>query len=1475
MKIRTLLFIACLSFCLAFSNSLIHASEKAEKVRLQLKWHHGFQFAGYYAAIERGFYAESGLIVALNAHDSRDGAVQAVLDGQAEYGVADAGLLTHRMLNKPVILLKQIFQHSPLVLLSLKGSGIKSPYDMIGKKVMFDKASQGAPLAGMLQKSIGGLDKLIFVPHSFRMQDLISGNVDVISASITDEAYFFNQHGIDVNIINPQDYGIDFYGDNLFTTREEVQQHPERVDKMIRATLKGWAYALRHQDEIIDLIINKYNPDLRREKLAYEAKMTELMILPELTVLGSVTPHRYEEIRETLVAGGFMKAGVDLGDFIYKSPGQVAKQVVLKTPSFPLTSQEMDWLAGHPDIQVGIMEAWPPLNFLDEHQNPQGIGVDYINLLNQRLNGVLTVVPGPFKGNYELVKNKKLGALMDITPKKDREPFFNFTKPYLSIHHAIVGRRGAAYFRSEEDLAGKTIALEKGFYNIKYFRKNYPDTIIKEYGSTSIALDAVSRGAADAYAGNRAVAMYLMEKELFSNLQVQGRMRKPPVALSIGVRKDWPELSALLDRALASVTGEEIRRIHRRWAGFEDMEAGPVAVALTPGQKAWLEAQSEIRVGIMAAWPPMDYVDELGEPQGIGVDFIAALNKRLGGKLAVVPGVWENIYNQVQDKQLDAVMDITPRKDREPYFNFTRPYANIPHVIVAPAKGPYYDAVKDLAGKTLALEEGFFIIGYLQANHPQIRIRTYASTSDALDAVSKGEADAYAGNRAVASYLIEKEILSNLQIQGKLKATASVNSIGVRKDWPNLAAILDHALASLTQAEVHAIYRKWGGIEEGETLGLSWISLAPEEKAWLNDHPVIRVASDQNWAPMEFLNDDGRFSGISVDYLKRVSTMLGVEFQFTSQASWKETLDRFRRQELDIISTAIETQGRKAFVAFTKPYLSLPTAVFTLDDSPYIGSLDELAGRKVVAVRGYAVTEFLKREYPQTEIVEVANIPEALGMLQAKKAFAYIGTFLITGHYIRQAGYTNLKATAETGFEYKVAVAVRSDWPMLLQLLQKAIDAIDAGERNAIFRKWTAVAFKKHVDYSIIYKIVLIALVMLAVFLLWNRRLSREVAERKRAEMAIMESEERLKLALRGGDLGFWDVNLQTGETVVNKRWSEMLGYLQDEVERTRETWANSIHPDDRERILKLGHDYREGRKPDYDAEYRAVTKQGNIVWQATKGAVVSRDEHGNPLRMVGTVMDITERKIMETELFKAKEAAEEADQLKSAFLAAMSHELRTPLNSIIGFTGIMLQGLVGDLNAEQKKQLGMVKDSSQHLLSLINDVLDISKIEAGQLEVDLRPFHMRELIEKVIQTLIPMAEKKGLKLTADIGPEVNEIISDRRRVEQVLLNLINNALKFTEKGKVRVECRVENYWLVTLVADTGIGIQSEDRGKLFKPFQQIETGVTRRYEGTGLGLSICKKVTELLGGEIHVESAWEAGSTFTFTLPLEKKSEK
>lgn len=245
-----------------------------------------------------------------------------------------------------------------------------------------------------------------------------------------------------------------------------------------------------------------------------------------------------------------------------------------------------------------------------------------------------------------------------------------------------------------------------------------------------------------------------------------------------------------------------------------------------------------------------------------------------------------------------------------------------------------------------------------------------------------------------------------------------------------------------------------------------------------------------------------------------------------------------------------------------------------------------------------------------------------------------------------------------------------------------------------------------------------------------------------------------------------------------------------------------------------------------------------------------------------------TMHQLME-ELTVALNKAESADRLKSAFLATMSHELRTPLNSIIGFTGILLQNLVGPLNEEQHKQLKMVQGSANHLLELINDVLDISKIEAGQVDIHKAQFDFGQAAQHSIEKITPLAEKKGLMVTCSGVDRPLLLNSDQRRVEQVLINLLNNAVKFSDRGEVALQVEQLTDEIVVTVRDTGIGIAADQLQNLFLPFRQIDSGLTRQYEGTGLGLSICKRLVELLGGEIEVKSELGKGSQFIFTLPF------
>ncbi|PWU20359.1 MAG: hypothetical protein C5B50_04005, partial [Verrucomicrobia bacterium] len=276
-----------------------------------------------------------------------------------------------------------------------------------------------------------------------------------------------------------------------------------------------------------------------------------------------------------------------------------------------------------------------------------------------------------------------------------------------------------------------------------------------------------------------------------------------------------------------------------------------------------------------------------------------------------------------------------------------------------------------------------------------------------------------------------------------------------------------------------------------------------------------------------------------------------------------------------------------------------------------------------------------------------------------------------------------------------------------------------------------------------------------------------------------------------------------------------------------------------------------------------------NVIRQVTHLASIAI-EHHRAAEAVRRARDELEQRVQErtVELVQANQRLEELDRLKSQFLATMSHELRTPLNSIIGFTSILRKGFAGPVNEEQHKELGMVFGSAKHLLSLINDLLDLSRIEAGKVEIESEPFNFVEVIEEVVQNLTPLAGQKKLRLATELPGPAIEMVGDRKRSYQVLLNLANNAVKFTDRGEVKISAQAGPDQLRVCVADTGIGIKPEQMGMLFEAFRQLDGTARRVYEGTGLGLHLCRRLLTLMRGEIGVESEFGKGSRFTFTLP-------
>jgi PAS domain S-box-containing protein len=380
----------------------------------------------------------------------------------------------------------------------------------------------------------------------------------------------------------------------------------------------------------------------------------------------------------------------------------------------------------------------------------------------------------------------------------------------------------------------------------------------------------------------------------------------------------------------------------------------------------------------------------------------------------------------------------------------------------------------------------------------------------------------------------------------------------------------------------------------------------------------------------------------------------------------------------------------------------------------------------------------------------------------------------------------------------------------------------------------------------------------------------RDITERKNVEASLRTSEEQFRqLADSIREVFFVVTPEPLRVAYLSPAYEEIWGRPRQEAYDRAAAWIESVHPDERAGVVSYFGRLMQGIQS--EMSYRIVRPDGSLRWIHSRGFPV-HDPQGKLVRVVGIAEDVTERTRAEADLKKAKENAEAANRAKSEFLANMSHEIRTPMNGIIGMTDLVLET---ELNSEQVEYLNMVKGSAEALLTLLNDILDFSKIEAGKLELEDLSFDLRKSLGEVVKTLAIRAQQKGLELIFDVASEVpTYVVGDPARIRQVLVNLVGNSIKFTERGEIEIKVQTDAQTaqgavLRVSVRDTGIGIPVDKQQKIFEAFSQADSSTTRKYGGTGLGLTIVGQLVGLMGGKLWVESEAGKGSTFYFTVQV------
>ncbi|GAA5315857.1 MAG: virulence factors two-component system sensor histidine kinase BvgS [Candidatus Pelagadaptatus aseana] len=1114
----------------------------------------------------------------------------------------------------------------------------------------------------------------------------------------------------------------------------------------------------------------------------------------------------------------------------------------------------------------------------DINGEPSGMMVDLWRLWSEKVGRPVRFKLYPGHDSMDALKRGEVDIHAGLSRSQERQSWMLFSSAiYQNTTRLITLAPGAEDFDSGLIGSGYRVGILRDHAHEKHFKAEFPTAEINHFNGRNDMLKALLGGDIDGVLTDATPLNYRATvfglKGRISSVTDVGYVEN----VHAGVLKGRSDLIDLVDRGWREITAAEYRSVETRWLDQDvrlNFKSYRKKLELTQLEKDWLASKGRIKVVINRDWQPYSFVRENGSQVGISVSIFNLLNQKLGGKLILESRPWDEAMAAVKSKDFDAVMNIAPLVDREPFFKFSSPYLETRHAIFS-RRGAVADK-PDLSGSTVALEAGFGNVKLLQQAYPDITVIEVDNTLAALRAVADKRADYYVGNKVVGMFLARKNNLSDSVVPVEdLSRPPTLLNVGVRKDWPILRDIFDKAIQTISPAEKRQIIESWVG-----SSGIDSIELTDEERAWLSTNKKVRLFIG-DWAPFHYL-EDGQPKGLAYDYAHKLLTNLGVDIELVHLSAAEASKHIRNLEKIDLMAAIEPTPERQGVVNFSTPYLSFPIVIYTRKNAPVISSLEDLKGKTVAVERNFIPHLRLREQNPEINLKLHAFTHEAMTAVSVGEADAYIGNLAAGSYVIQHKGLTNLKVASPSGYgPNKLAFAARKDWPELSSLLTKSLSLMSQDEHAEMRRKALNVRYEHGIKWSTVIfwgSICLsAALLIITIIFIWNRRLGREIQERKKAKREMQQAMERSEAKSR-------ELEELNRDFIAVLDYSSDFLYIKDEQQRFRavnknfaaligfSNWRDVIGKNDfdvfpRADAEKYYSDERqviEFGTPLVDHLERYVKPDGSTGWVKSNKRPI-RDGEDRIVGLFGFSAEVTE-------LIESKKMAEEATRAKSDFLANMSHEIRTPMNAIIGMSNL---ALATDLNSKQQGYIEKVNRSAESLLGILNDILDFSKIEADKLDIETTDFHLQDVLDDLNNLLNIKAEAKGVALLFAVDDQVPmNLIGDPLRLGQVLINLGNNAIKFTDQGEVVISVVLDDSdgqmaRLHFSVRDTGIGMTEAEQARLFQSFSQADTSTTRKYGGTGLGLTISKRLAEMMDGDIWVESQIEIGSTFHFCVPL------
>ena len=749
-------------------------------------------------------------------------------------------------------------------------------------------------------------------------------------------------------------------------------------------------------------------------------------------------------------------------------------------------------------VSVGIVADNKPYTSM-VGRTASGFSIDIVREVARQSGLDIEFRAGTWPEVFGAFERGDIDVIEGISYNDDRARTIQFTEPY-HIRQMHLMHDTANPLKNIDSLK----SLNN--YRIGVVRDVYFRDALKTAGVSLVTYDsipglirALAFGWVDGIIGPELTLDYYANQAGFRFLEIAG-----PAPLGewskedfrLGVLKENDELFKVVSGGLAAIPDERIKELFNRW-----QEYGGTSVAessdftLSDAHQRYISEAGPVRVGFMSDYAPFSFHDA-DALQGLSVDVLNRISDLTGLQIIPVPGQWSELYPRFLNRDIDIMANISKTEEREAFTRFTRPYHIIPNVAFTLDKNLLFNSLADLQGLKVAIGSGIYYEGALREALGD-NVFAFTSQQAMFQALAEGSVDVALAALPNGNYWVRELRIAGVNIAGEMTLDGMPGEdlrFGVRPALEPLASIMDAALEAISPTEMRTIENRWLGASarRNRTPATGPLTFSDAEQAWLADrNRQLTICVDPDWLPLEGLSENDKHLGISADIFALFANRSNITFTPLPVDSWSESIKAVKNRHCDMLSMAMETPERLEYLNFTKPYIEIPSVLLGRVEAPYINTLDDMGDRPVGVVKDYAFLELLRTTNPGLNLVEVPSEQTGLRMVQERKLAGYLGTLSTASYNMQELGLADLKVLGRIPADWTLGVATRNDQPELFNIMQKLVSSLTEAELKTIEQQWAGLKLEQTVDYTLVFQLIMGAVVLLGLLFYWNRKLGR------------------------------------------------------------------------------------------------------------------------------------------------------------------------------------------------------------------------------------------------------------------------------------------------------------------------------------------------------------------------------------------------